>query len=182
MNPNPKVEGNVIPQALAFEMAPCIPSTMLISTEILHQIPRLESLPSDDVAFNIELSQITEYAFVDSVVIKRQPGGAGIGGDEETVQNRWDTIEEYQKLYMEHPNAYDRAVAATNLLAAQSEFRKQRWSMRAILYACRAARYSPSVATAGYAASSLFGRAGRDAARKIYSKYILSEENEGKIW
>ncbi|QCC47210.1 glycosyltransferase family 2 protein [Halobellus limi] len=182
LQPNPEVQEDVLPQALAFEMAPCIPSTMLISAEALKRIPRMETLPSDDIAVNIELAQFAEYKFVNEVVAKRQPGEAGVGGEKEIVENRRKTITEYRDLYQEHPEAYRRATAATNLLAAQAEFRDHIWSLRAIWYGLCAAQNSPSIATTGYAIAAFFGRPGRDMARQIYSKYILDETNEGKIW
>ena len=182
VRPNSDVQGDVLWEALAFEMAPCIPSTMLIESEILDQLPRLETLPSDDVAFNIELAQVAEYAYTDRVVANRQPGETGAGGDKQTVENRRMTIDKYQDLYQQHPEAYRRARAATDLLAAQAVFREQLWSLSAIQYGFRAARHAPSIATVGCAVATLFGRPGRDFARNIYSNYILSGENEGKIW
>lgn len=182
VQPNPDVRGDVLSQALAFEMAPCIPSTMLISAAALERIPRMETLPSDDLAVNIELAQFGKYEFVDGLVAERQPGDAGVGGDDQIVENRRDTIEAYRDLYRQYPASYRRATAATNLLAAQAEFRTHRWSPRAIWYGLRAARYAPSIATAGYAVASVFGRPGRDLARRIHSAFLLDEENEGKIW
>lgn len=182
VRPNSDVQGDVLWEALAFEMAPCIPSTMLIEKEILEQLPRLETLPSDDVAFNIELAQVAEYAYTDSVVVNRQSGETGVGGNKQTVENRRMTIDKYQNLYEQYPDAYRRARAATDLLAAQAAFGKRFWSPRAILYGFRGARYAPSIATVGYAVATLFGRPGRDFARNIYSNYLLSEESEGKIW
>jgi hypothetical protein len=125
---------------------------------------------------------LTKYGYIDEVVARRQPRDIGVGGDMEIVQNRWDTIEYYQDLYDEIPWSRQRAKAATNLLAAQAEFRDHVWSPRAIIYGFRAARQSLSLPTIGYALSTLCGRPGRDFARRIYMNFLLDDENKGKIW
>ena len=182
VEPNPDVQGEILEHALTFDMAPCIPSTMLVEAEALAAIPSMDSLPSDDIAVNIELAQRTEYAFVTDVVARRQPGEPGVGGDSRIVDNRWQTIAAYQRLYDQYPDAAGRAKAATNLLAAQAEFRDHRWSPQAIGHGLRAAWNAPSVATVGYALATLCGRPSRDLARQIYTTLLVDETHSGKLW
>ena len=178
--PDKSVRGDVLSDALAFKMAPCIPSTQLIRADLLDQIPPMRSLPSDDHSLVIELAQLAKYEFVDGVVIQRSDYEEGLGSADKTVKNRFATIGYYADLYGKYPRSRRTALGYSYLLSSQSTLNQQTWSASAIKDAIRAAWYYPTLETIGFAAASLGGRPIRDLARQAYS-LVQPDTHRGKI-
>lgn len=178
--PDTAVQGDVIENALSFQMAPCVPSTLLVKRSIFGNIPCLETLPSDDHAMMIELAKEAEFYFRDDVVVKRGGGGEGLGSARRTVENRFSTIDVYESLYEEYPTAKQKAFGYTNLLSAQSKLNEKTWSKSALTDAWRAFYYYPTIETAGFAFASIGGRWTRDFARRLYMSF-QTDSHRGKI-
>ncbi|WP_336000325.1 glycosyltransferase family 2 protein [Halorientalis halophila] len=178
--PDTAIKGDVLRYALSFQMAPCIPSTLLVERSCFEEMPLLESLPSDDHGMMIELAKVADFDFIADVVIKRGGGDEGLGSASRTVKNRLSTIESYESLYEEYPETKRKALGYTNLLAAQSELNDEKWSKSAIFDAWRAFYYYPTLETGGFALASIGGRPLRDFARRVYMSF-QSDNHRGKI-
>jgi len=168
IEPDPAVQGNVLKRALAFDMAPCVPSTMLVHRKLLDEIGPTASLPSDDHALNIKLAQRTKYAYVDEVVARRNSEDEGLGGTVEVAERRAETLAHYREHYDEFPpEVLRQARARVALRQADSRITEMGWSPAAIFYAAQYCFYDRSALSLGYFLTSLFGQRARDFGKQL---------------
>lgn len=179
--PNPAVQGDVLEEALGFNMAPCIPSTMLCGTKHLTNLPPLDELPSDDHAFQIELAKRTEFDYVSKPVIKRGKYDTSRGATRDMVKRRFETISYYDELYEANPAARREALGYSYLLDAHTKLNQEMWSLDAITSAAKSAVWLQNPVMYGYVASTILGRPGRDLAQRVYMRLMQEDERQGKF-
>lgn len=181
--PDPAVRGDVLEHALSFRMAPCMPPTMLIDTDVLEQIPPLTELTGDDYALKIELARVTQFDFVSQPLYYRGLSGDNLGTTTWAVENRRRTIEHYRDLYDQFPPRVHRsALAYVYMLEGEVILSEHAWSSAAVVAFAKAAYYVPGFKPA-FAMSflaSLFGAKGWRLASDFYSHYVLGDTHTGK--
>ena len=158
VDPQADVRGDVLPSALAFEMLPCLTSTMLIERGLLDEVVPLVDRPGgDDLGLMIELATRTQFDYVDAVLVDRgrppQSRGRSLG----VVEGRKQIVADYPDLYAAHPEARAIALASTYMFEAQLRLDHTRWSPHAIGALARSLWYDPSYKTAIWLCVSLLG-------------------------
>jgi glycosyltransferase involved in cell wall biosynthesis len=181
--PDPDVRGDVLKQALQFNTAPCITSTMLIDADILRSVLPLKDRPgADDIGMKIELARRTQFDFVDAPLLIKGASEDSRGSSAGSYEGRFAIMEEYADLYEEFPGSVRRQAAAyTYIKKAQVELDNKVWSTAAIVAAFKTCYFMPTFPFIGYFFASLFGRPGRDLARQVYQSVFLDESHTGKI-
>lgn len=173
--PDPDARGDVLHRALAFDMAPALPSTWTIRRGVLEEIlPFAHPDGADDEGTHIELSQVTTYEFVDEPLVV-------LGTEnEQSVNKTWDYVEGLEFLLEEYAHLYERAPAWVKASAREKVHRNRGnmylrealWSLAATREFVRAARYSPdhTVRRSAQAALSLLGRPGMQAGESLVGR------------
>jgi len=183
--PDPDVQGDVLDRALMFDMTPSSPSTMLIDATVLDDILPFENLHgADDMGMKIELAQRCAFDFIDEPLVVKGEADDSLGGSRENIEGRFTLLERYRDLYDRYPpNVRREALGHTYLLDAELTLDRHFWSPRAIKQAALACYYIPGLplSFAGYFASTLLGRPGRDVASQVYSWLFLGDEHRGKL-
>ncbi|SFR57820.1 glycosyltransferase family 2 protein [Halogeometricum limi] len=169
--PNPDCRGDVLPQALAFDLSPCVTSTMLVDSDELAAVLPLANRPGgDDLGLMIDLARRTAFDYVDEVLVTRGEAGESRGKSRGVVRGRRDILWEYAHVYGLHPAPRRRAVAATNALEGRVRLGERAWDPRAIRAFLRAFRGEPSPERGAFLAASLFGRTGLTFADRVLSR------------
>lgn len=183
--PDPDVQGDVLEQALMFHMTPSSPSTMLIDATVLGEIlPLSNRHGADDMGMKIELAQRCAFEYVDAPLVVKGDSEESLGGSPENIDGRRRLLEKYESLYDEFPDEVRKtALGHTYLLDAEIELERHLWSAAAIKKAALACYHVPDlpVSFAGYLLASVFGRPGRDAAQRVYTRLFIGSEHRGKL-
>lgn len=183
--PDPNVRGDVLEDALEFQMTPSSPSAMLVERRLLEDILPLADRPGgDDLGMKIELANRTRFDFVDEALLIQGEAEESRGGSMGAVTGRKQILEEYSELYDTVPtHVYRNALAHTYLLEANIHLNRRSWSPAAIKSALLALYYVPGVPVsfAGYAVASLFGRPGRRFGWRVYDRLVLGDEHRGGL-
>ena len=167
--PDPSVRGDVLRDALGFYDHPLTTSTMLIEREALDEVAPLDhdSPGADDINMCIRLAQVTEFDFVDDVLVfgglPRGSRGRSWGG----IRGRREILRRYRDLYDEFdPSVRRRALAETYRYEGRRRLEDRVWSARAILAFARSVYYEPdrSPIHVGEVLASVLGRPGRSLA------------------
>ena len=170
--PDPSVRGDVLRDALGFYDHPLTTSTMLVDRVVLDDVLPLarDSPGADDINLCIRLAQVTEFEFVDDLLVvgglPPRSRGRSWGG----VRGRREILRRYRDLYDEFdPTVRRRALAEVYRQEGRRRLEDRAWSARAILAFLRSLRYEPdrSPAHVGEFLASLFGRPGRTLAAEL---------------
>jgi len=185
MLPDPDIRGDVIEYALRFHMTPANPSTMLIDRDVLDDmLPLKNQHGADDMGMKIELAKRTQFDFVDEALVTIGTADDSLGGSRENIEGRFQLLDQYSDLYDKFPSAVRRdALAHSYLLDAHLRLNEHLWSPLAIYSALRACYYVPGLPSSfvGYLGASLLGRPGRDIAANVYHRFLIGDENRGKL-
>jgi glycosyltransferase involved in cell wall biosynthesis len=187
--PDPRVRGDVLRSALAFEMSPCLPSTMLIERDLLTQIMPMADLPGDDGPMKIELARLTNFDFVKATLTQKgnsenalSSGGEDYDESDESV--RLNIIDYYDDLYTKtDPELKRKALRRSYLLEAAVGLENNFWSLDSVRHMVLANYYSKGFdaeCVAGLIAS-LFGSPVWQYGRKIHTRYFLGDSHSGSI-
>jgi glycosyltransferase involved in cell wall biosynthesis len=123
--PAPGARGDVLRRALAFDLSPCVTSTMLIDRELLVDLLPLADRPgADDLGLMIRLARHTGFEFVDEVLVTRGVETDSRGASMGVVEGRRAILEEFAGLYDRYPAARRRAAADTARLAGEIRLRE----------------------------------------------------------
>lgn len=165
VHPRAELRGSVLDSALAFDMMPCLTSTMLIDASVLTTVIPLADRPgADDLGLMIELATRTEFDFVDEVLVERGRPETSRGRSMGVVDGRKEILREYDDLYGSAPSwVRKRALSDTYRTEASIRINARKWSPRAIRAYALAVRYDPSMKGFARLAASFFGRPGIDA-------------------
>jgi len=172
--PDPAVRGNVLRDVLAFYDHPLTTSTMLIDREVLDGVVPLnrDSPGADDVFLCIELAQVTEFEFVDDVLVVGglpvPSRGTSWGG----IRGRREILRRYRELYDEFdPAVRHSALAETYRYEGRRRLEDRIWSPWATLAFLGGVYYEPdrTVIHVGELLASVLGRPGRSLASELLS-------------
>jgi glycosyltransferase involved in cell wall biosynthesis len=172
--PDPSVRGNVLGDALGFYDHPLTTSTMLIDREVLDDVGPLDrdSPGADDIRLCIEMAQVTEFEFVDDVLVvgglPSESRGTSWGG----IEGRRRILHRYRDLYDGFdPSVRRSALAETYRLEGRRRLEDRVWSARAITAFLRGVYYEPdrTVAHVGELLASTLGRPGRTLGSELLS-------------
>lgn len=123
--PAPGARGDVLRRALAFDLSPCVTSTMLIDRDLLEALLPLADRPgADDLGLMIRLARRTGFEFVEEVLVSRGVEADSRGASMGVVEGRRAILEEFAALYDRYPGARRRAVADTAALAGEIRLRE----------------------------------------------------------
>jgi glycosyltransferase involved in cell wall biosynthesis len=170
--PDPSVRGDVLRDALGFYDHPLTTSTMLVDRVVLDDVLPLarDSPGADDINLCIRLAQVTEFEFVDDLLVvgglPPRSRGRSWGG----VRGRREILRRYRDLYEEFdPVVRRRALAEVYRQEGRRRLEDCAWSARAILAFLRSLHHEPnrSPAHVGEFLASLFGRPGRTLAAEL---------------
>jgi glycosyltransferase involved in cell wall biosynthesis len=169
-NPDPAFKGDVLSQALQFEMSTCMNSTMLIESEYINKHISLKDRGGgDDFNLVIDLAQQTEFDFISQpLVVSRNPSGSR-GFSRETVAARHEIIRARSNLYDKFDKTVEQtAKANTYQFEAQVILSNQSWSYAAIRSYCYMAYFSTNkFKPILILLASFFGRPGIKSANKF---------------
>ncbi len=140
--------GNVLEQALTFELIGCITSSMLIRVAALNQIcPLDESLPGcQDTDLKIALSTQWEFDFVDEVLVFKGEGHPRISTSAAKDVARRLVIEKYDHLYQRFPVHVKRRAWAKHYyeMGRRSLVQQKAWG-QGMIAICRSVLLSPAL-------------------------------------
>jgi glycosyltransferase involved in cell wall biosynthesis len=183
--PVDRVRGDVLDYALMFDLAPCIPSTMLVDRDSLMSVD-FEYIATNGLhnehAMQVQLAQRTQYEFVNEALVHRGMPVESRGGSPRAVEEYKRTYEAYSDLYEEFPPAVRRrAVGYLHFLQGQLQIDAHLWSPRAIVEFLLASIYRPGVdpVYVGCLVSSLFGRPGYRIGEAAHG-FLVSEQQNGR--
>ena len=183
--PDPACRGEVLEQALAFQLTPSSPSAMLIDRgRLVECLPLTDRPGGDDLGMKIELARRTRFEFVDESLLVQGHSADSRGGSMGAVTGRRQILDEYAELYERVPSSvYKTALSHTYLLEAHVLLDRHTWSPAAIRSALLAAYHAPTpqLSVLGYAMAAVFGRPGRRVAWNVYDRLLLGEEHRGGL-
>jgi glycosyltransferase involved in cell wall biosynthesis len=169
--PDETVRGDVLEDALAFDMWPCMTSTMLIARDALAEVRPFSDRPAaNDIEFMIELATVTRFEFVDEPLVLKRVDRDSLGHSLRAVEGRKAILEEYAQLYENAPGRVrDAALAETYLTEAEFTILEGGVSVTALAALSRHVYHTPgskAVAAALFVAGCL-GRPGWRAVRYV---------------
>jgi glycosyltransferase involved in cell wall biosynthesis len=169
--PDPDARGDVLARALAFDLWPCMTSTMLLDRETIDALRPFSERPAGtDLEQMIQLADGTRFEFVPEPLVYKRVETGSTGFSDEALRARFDIIEEYAPLYDAHPDRVRRtALANAHETIGQTLLQRHVWSARAIAAFATALRYRPAfgLRPLAQALASVFGRPGWNAARAV---------------
>ena len=158
-DPDPDARGDVLERALAFDLYPCLTSTMLAERRLYDAVTPLADRPgAQDLGLMIEFARRTRFEFVDEPLVVRGDSPGSLGGSLGVFEGRRAIVREYHDLYDRRTRA--RALASTHEFRASLLLDDRGWSARAVADLALAAWWDRSPAAAGRLIASLFGRPG----------------------
>lgn len=175
--PDPDARGDVLQQALKFELPACITSTMLVNADILNAIRPLPDPPgSDDTFWKIEFARRTHFDFIDDILVDRNEPETRRAESYGAIKGTWKALEHYSELYNEM-DLEVRKTATSRAAAREAEFliMSNLYSLSAIQLFLQSARTDPEQLSIRYLQflASIFGRPGYFSLKKI-SRFILN--------
>ena len=182
--PDRRVRGDVLEQTLRFQTSPCAMGTMLIDRNAIKRIlPLKHHHGADDIGMKIELARVTEFDFVDEVLVYRGNSEESRSTSLTSVDGRKQILSMCDDLYAEFPASVRRAaLAETYLVQGQIQLNRDFWSPAAIASFARACYYIPGLRAPyiGSLFASFFGRTVYGTARSFYSQFVLGDDRRGK--
>lgn len=173
--PDPGARGDVLEQALAFELWPCMTSTMLIERDALDTIlPLADREAGTDLEQMIQLARRHEFEFVDEPLVCKQVDDSSKGHSTAAAEARFDIVEEYGDLYDAHPDEVRRrALANAHRTRGEILLCHHAWSWQAIASFAASARYLPDPGPKALAqpVAALFGSPGWTVAR-LFGRHL----------
>lgn len=158
-DPDPDARGDVLGRALAFDLYPCVTSTMLAERRLYDAVVPLADRPgAQDLGLTVEFARRTRFEFVDAPLVVRGDSPDSLGGGLGVFEGRRDIVREYADLY--DPETRRRALAATHEYRASRLLAERGWSARAVADLARAARWRRTPRSVGLLLASVFGRPG----------------------
>lgn len=168
--PDPENRGDVLEQALRFDLHPCQTVTMLFEGDVLRDLcPLAAREAADDLGMKIRAAARTRFEFVDEVLVVRGSSDSHRAAKLEYSDEIWSMIEEFDHLY----NRFDESVRRDAIVLAYKSkgyrlLGQRWWSVEAIVALAKALYYRRSVdlGLIGALLSAMLGRPGYVFARR----------------
>lgn len=168
--PDPENRGDVLEQALRFDLHPCQTVTMLFDGDVLRDLcPLAAREAADDLGMKIRAAARTRFEFVDEVLVVRGSSDSHRAAKLEYSDEIWSMIEEFDHLY----NRFDESVRRDAIVLAYKSkgyrlLGQRWWSVEAIVALAKALYYRRSVdlGLIGALLSAMLGRPGYVFARR----------------
>ncbi|ESP88094.1 glycosyltransferase family 2 protein [Candidatus Halobonum tyrrellensis] len=158
-DPDPDARGDVLDRALAFDLYPCVTSTMLAERRLYDAVLPLADRPgAQDLGLMVEFARRTRFEFVDEPLVVRGDPPGSLGGSLGVFEGRRDIVREYADLY--DPATRARALASTHEFRASKLLADRRWSARAVADLALVAWWRRTPRSVALLAASLFGAPG----------------------
>jgi glycosyltransferase involved in cell wall biosynthesis len=179
--PATDARGEVLEQALTFDLPACITSSMLIRREPLLTVMPLPDPPgSDDTYLKIELAQLGPFDFVQEPLMMKGEDLNSRSYSIGAVDGTYQILSSYDDLYERFPShVQKKAKAAAHYRKGKYLLQNRVWSSKAISAIWRACQTYPGVQKKYWAMFlfSLFGRAGFLTQRSM-KEWIRRQQNE----
>lgn len=162
--PSAEVRGNVLQEALGFDMWPCMTSTMLVDASVVDAVtPFTDRTAATDLEFMIQFARRTAFDFVDAPLLYKSADEDSLGRSWAAIEGRKQLLDDYADLYDAQP-AWVRRRALANTYETEGELSLLRhwWSTRAVVSFAKHLYYEPreKSKSAVKFGASLFGRPG----------------------
>lgn len=169
--PSESVRGDVLESALAFEMWPCMTSTMLIRRPVLEQcLPLSDRRAANDLELMIRLAREAAFEYVDEPLLYKHLDTESLGSSMAAVECRKEVIAEYADLYEQYPDRVRRTALANTYETEGALLLEQHgWSLRAVRALAKQFRVRPDQKPASLIKliAASFGRPGWRAVSRI---------------
>ncbi|MEF8801845.1 MAG: glycosyltransferase family A protein [Halolamina sp.] len=166
--------GDVLEQALRFDLHPCQTNTMLFRGDLIRELHPLATREAgDDLGLKIRAAERTEFDFVDEILVVKGNAGDHRLDKLEFSDEVFSMIEEFDQLYDRSDDRVRRDALAT---AYQSRgvrlLNRNRWSAEAIACFGKALYHSNAKDSrlVGSFVSSIFGRPGYNLVRRVFHR------------
>lgn len=145
--PKKYVKGNVLEEALMFDTAPCVTSTMLVRHSVIEQcLPLTDRSGADDTGLKIELAQRTEFDYVDEALVFRNHSPNSRQESVGKVDAQKALIDDYTELYERFPSTvYRTALGETYLISGLERLDDRLWSPSTVVELTKACYYMPGL-------------------------------------
>lgn len=165
----PRHRGDVLEQALRFDLGECNTPTMLAERSRYEKLRPLDRYDSaQDVWFKIEIARQTKVDYVDEVLVTIGRPERSLFESPITPICLKEIIADYSEVYNQFPESFRKAAQTkANLLEGNAYLSERWWSIRATYAFWKAFRMAPEnkMAHLRPLALSLLGRNGRDFGR-----------------
>ncbi|AXR77725.1 glycosyltransferase family 2 protein [Natrarchaeobaculum sulfurireducens] len=142
IQPDPAVRGNVLKDALRFQLwPPCYTSSLLIDRSVLNEVRPLRHHGAGDTDFLIGLAKRTHFDSVAEPLVKKRVHRDNLGSSMENVQHKKTILRKYNELYDKYPGCRDRALEHTYKCEAKVRLTESFKDPLAIAASGRAAYY-----------------------------------------
>ncbi|MXR40770.1 glycosyltransferase [Halobaculum sp. WSA2] len=137
--------GNVLKEALKFDLDACVTSTMLMRATVLDQMYPLPNTPgSDDTYLKIGLADVTDFEYVDESLVTKNQMSDSREESFGAVKGTYMIIEQYEYLYEQfdesvYLQARSRAIGREMSYLAKNKM----WSVRAIYLSIKRIKIDP---------------------------------------
>ena len=169
--PDPGVRGDVLDDALAFELWPCMNTTMLIRAAVLEELlPLTDTAGAADLEMMIRLARRTRFEFVREPLAFKRIDMSSLGSSMTAVEGRKAIIERYVDLYATRPDRVRRrALANTYETEGALRLRTDGWSPRAVTAMLRHLYYEPDdrLKSVAKVVAACFGKPGWTALDRL---------------
>ena len=173
--PAPENRGDVLEQALRFDLHPCQTVTMLFDGDLLRDLsPLAVREAADDLGMKIRAAARTRFEFVDEVLVVRGSSDSHRAAKMEYSDEVWSMIEEFDHLY----DRFDASVRRDAMVLGHKSrgyrlLGQHWWSVGAIVAFAKALYYRRALDVGLIAAlvSAVFGRPG----------YVLAQRTKERL-
>lgn len=173
--PDTTARGDVLDDALAFELWPCMTTTMLIRAAVLAEILPLTDVPAaTDLEMMIRLARRTTFEFVPEPLAFKRVDMSSLGSSTAAVEGRKGIIERHADLYASRPDRVRRlALANTYETAGALCLRTEGWSPRALAAMLRHLYYEPDdrLKSVAKVVAACFGKPGWEALDRLHRPF-----------
>jgi len=160
--PDPENRGDVLEQALRFDLHPCQTVTMLFDGDLLRELcPLAAREAADDLGTKIRAAARTRFEFVDEVLVVRGSSENHRAAKMEYSDEIWNMIEEFDHLYERFDGSVRRDAMVLGYKSRGYRLLGQCWwSMGAIVAFAKAIYYRRTAdpVLIGALLSAVFGR------------------------
>lgn len=169
--PNPDIRGDVLEDALRFDMwPPCFTSALLIDRRFLEPLRPIQYHGAGDTTIMIDLAKRTHFDYVDLPLVKKRLEVDNLGASRKNIENKRKLLEIHRELYDSFPESVRRAsLSDIYRIEGLQQMDSKFWSLGAIIAFSKAAYYTPDdrFDHTSTLVASLFGKLGLEVRQAV---------------